>query len=367
VKIYDLLDVELLGSHVEARLVSETAHPTEPLVIYNYTQTCQYTGRWDDVTKRCRGLIVNSETQEVVARPFSKFFNLGEHHGGTPAAGPLNLQPPLRVYDKMDGSLGIAYRLPSTGALAWATRGSFFSEQAAWATEYWNERYDMCELDENFTWLAEIIYPQNRIVVDYGNYASLVLLSIIDTETGLHHETLELKAQWPVDHVDFFGEATDPETVDPNDRTGAEGYVILSGDGVTRVKVKADEYVRLHRLVTGVSSRTIWEMLSSGAPLEELYEKVPDEFSDWVNQTVDSLNNQFREIVETVTYDFIEVLHRTDHLTREQEVDRRQFAEVAKETQYPGLLFALLDNKDISARIWKMVKPEWTLPFRKDE
>ena len=34
------------------------------------------------------------------------------------------------------------------------------------------------------TYLFEIIYPENRIVVDYGDYKGLVLIDVIDNETG---------------------------------------------------------------------------------------------------------------------------------------------------------------------------------------
>ena len=49
-----------------------------------------------------------------------------------------------------------------------------------------------------------------------------------------------------------------------------------------RVKIKYAEYVRLHRLVTGLSARTVWEVLVAGGDLDALTEPLPDEFHAWV-------------------------------------------------------------------------------------
>jgi hypothetical protein len=39
--------------------------------------------------------------------------------------------------------------------------------------------------------------------------------------------------------------------------------------------------------------------------------------------------------------------------------DRKNFAHAAKQYQYPSLLFGLLDGKDVSPIIWKIIKPEF--------
>ena len=112
--------------YIDDGLVTERAHPDDPgLRIYNYTPNVQYGRVWDDVTLQCRGLILRGE--EVVARPFKKFFNLGELD-----SPPTS--PPRRISGKMDGSLGISYIAPD-GLWSLATRGSFASEQAIEGTK----------------------------------------------------------------------------------------------------------------------------------------------------------------------------------------------------------------------------------------
>ena len=58
------------------------------LVIFNYTVMCTYKRRWNWFERVSRGLILNTSTGEVVARPFDKFFNWGELEG-KPLGFPL--------------------------------------------------------------------------------------------------------------------------------------------------------------------------------------------------------------------------------------------------------------------------------------
>ena len=76
-KLADYLDADKLSEHINNRVINAQHHHYAPLRIYNYGQKAQFDGIWDDVTVKCRGLIVNESTGEVVARPFQKFFNLG--------------------------------------------------------------------------------------------------------------------------------------------------------------------------------------------------------------------------------------------------------------------------------------------------
>ncbi|MDO8483882.1 MAG: RNA ligase [Candidatus Limnocylindrales bacterium] len=188
-QLADLLDVRLLDSHLCEGLVSVRLHPTAPLRIFNYTAKCQYNRAWDDVTRQCRGLIVN-DGNVVVARPWPKFYNYGEHvptswsgearpaeraEGGGDALPHLDLDALVEVTDKLDGSLGILY--PSApGRWEIATRGSFESEQALRATKIWRDHYGFIMIDPSWTWLFEIVYPENRIVVDYAGMDDLVFL-----------------------------------------------------------------------------------------------------------------------------------------------------------------------------------------------
>jgi len=127
-------DKELLKEMVEKGYVSIQKHPTEDLFIHNYTKQAQYEWLWNDITKKCRGLIMNSRG-DVIANPFEKFFNLEELDA---KEQPIPNEP-FEVYEKVDGSLGILYWMRDIPMIA--TRGSFTSEQAQEGTKILLEKY----------------------------------------------------------------------------------------------------------------------------------------------------------------------------------------------------------------------------------
>src|SRR5690348_3368213 len=98
------LDLANLQRMIDERYISVQQHPRLDLYIYNYTQSAQYDGVWNNETLQCRGLIMDS-ANTIIARPFPKFFNLQE-------AIDKGEQLPAEefvVTEKMDGSLGILY------------------------------------------------------------------------------------------------------------------------------------------------------------------------------------------------------------------------------------------------------------------
>jgi RNA ligase len=186
----DALARALADGHVRAQ-----THPTAPLTIYNYTEHCAFASAWTEVTLTCRGLIVE-ETGRIVARPLKKFFNHNQ-----PGAPLVSLDEPVSVTDKADGSLGIIYDGPD--GLAVATRGSFASAQAVHATSVLRQRYAGWAPPDGLTVLAEIIYPENRIVLDYGGMDDLVLLGAVEIATGRSFGP-EAVPGWPGPIVESF-------------------------------------------------------------------------------------------------------------------------------------------------------------------
>jgi RNA ligase len=135
-RIGQMFDMELFDACVSEGHVNIQTHPIFPeLSIANYSQTAVWEGVWNEVTLACRGLIFNNTTDEIIARPFKKFFNLGQE-----GAAQFGMQDKLVAIDKMDGSLGILYK-NSYGHYEIATRGSFASEQAKMASKIYYLKY----------------------------------------------------------------------------------------------------------------------------------------------------------------------------------------------------------------------------------
>lgn len=356
----DLKELSLLA---DEGLLSTQQHPTDSLLIHNYTARCQYARAWTPTLLQCRGLITDREGN-VVARPFPKFFNLSEHDPPTVPNGfvppPINWQQGFTCTRKVDGSLGVLY--PSSDGPQIATRDSFKSEQAARANQML-AALDVDAVPVGVTVLFEIIYPENRIVVDYGGRECLVFLEAIETASGTF---LSLEAQQEIaeaigcEHVEHFPFMT-PEAIQQlsgMDRTNDEGIVVRFDDG-TRVKVKYAEYVRLHKLLTGINARSVWEILKDGRSVDELLDHVPDEFNQWVQGTVSDLQAAFSCHVATAERLFSEC-----NVPGEP---RKDFAAKAKlHGEYAPVLFKMLDARNFDDVIWNMVYPEPSPPFACD-
>jgi RNA ligase len=339
----DVLDPAELAIAVEKGLVRTQRHPTRPFMIYNYTEACQYTGAWTPVTLACRGLVVSADGR-IVARPYEKFFNHTETH-----APRLDPTAPVSVTDKADGSLGIIYH--DGDRLAVATRGSFTSDQALHATAILNSRYGGFAPPAGRTVLVEIIYPGNRIVVDYEGLDDLVLLGAVDIATGRTYGPAAVP-DWPGSVVESFGYATLAEALAAPARDGREGLVVHFTAADQRVKIKYADYVRLHRLVTGLTARTVWEVMADGGDLDELTASLPDEFHAWVRGVAVEL---------TATVDAraaeIEAAYASIVASLPDGWGRKEFAARAVRSEHKFALFLRLDGKDYRSALWQHARP----------
>lgn len=359
---------DILQAHVAVGNVTEKEHPAGNYRIYNYTPKVQYGRLWDEVTTVTRGLILDSDGT-IVARPFPKFFNWGEldEEKQDELYKRAAKGETVHVEAKFDGSLGILYPHPVTRDPQIATRGSFVSEQAQWANAWIAERHPTGSwpFPKSVTFLGEIIYPENRIVVDYGGWMGIVHLATIDNTTG---RNVKLGVYTHMPHGIFVPAPDDIAGLgatdildgvrERKDGEEAEGYVLRWALDDYRIKVKFEDYVRLHRLVTGTTARTIWEALVAGQDVDEILYHVPEEFEQWVIETTAGLKSQFERIVLGAYNEYFRI--------RPLAEDRKAFALEAVKWEHPDLLFMLLDGRDIAPAVWKRLRPKAERPFRSD-
>lgn len=343
VKLGDLLDEQELAKAIEDGFVRRQVHPVLPLVIFNYTERCQYERAWTDITRTCRGLIVRDGTNEVVARPWAKFFNYGEHPEGS-----LDLSAPAEVTDKMDGSLGIMYW--AGGGWAIATRGSFASDQAVHATALLRDRYPDFVPPDGMTVLFEIVFPANRIVVDYGGMDDLVLLGAVDIATG---EAVgpDWVSLWPGPLTETMSAATLAEALALMPRPGREGVVVRM-PGSVMIKLKQDEYVALHRLITGMNARVVWERIGEGETADQICAAIPEEFWPWVREVGSELIREKNRVIDEAAAGHDRILAALP-----EGWGRKEYAAAAVQSPLRAWLFNLLDGRDPSAGIWRTLKP----------
>jgi RNA ligase len=367
--------------------VVKNDHPSLPLSIYNYSRKTQYDGKWDDVTLQCRGVITDNATGKVLVRPFKKFFNYEELVGNKWKESQL---PPMSDYvyiqEKLDGSLGILFNYE--GEWIMATRGSFVSEQAIKGLEILKSKYNLDSWLKHYGYLVEIIYPENRIVVDYGKKERVVFLSVVMNESYEWGPFDDSEQHWTISRSIFKMNGVKKEDVvrteqhfnfsddlykslKEKNENNKEGFVIRFHPGNFRIKIKFEEYVRLHKIITQVSTYDIWEHLKNGKDISELLEKVPDEFDKWVKHTVKTLEYHKFALEERCgkSHDYFRYGKFNDV---EPEPTKKEFAEHVEKYTNPklhGLMFAIWDGnrKRIDEILWRLIKPEYSKPFWQKE
>ncbi|MBY0359813.1 MAG: T4 RnlA family RNA ligase [Candidatus Obscuribacterales bacterium] len=260
-------------------LVKPFFHPTKALVGLNYTPVAHNTLHrfpkgWTDALRLCRGIVFDRQAN-LVAFPFPKFFNYGEHEEtkGTLPEGPFE------AMDKADGHLAIIFSY--RGKVMATTRGSFVSPTAQVANKMLatkNRSHWQKVIGRQQTVLAEIIHPRTKVIVDYGRRRGFILLGCYDLNTyaDLDHAQLSILAQklkTPVaELVPFASIAELKAKVAEKDYKNREGFVVrfVQPDGsVLRVKFKYAGYLGImleekltygyvmNRLLDGSLERTL--------------------------------------------------------------------------------------------------------------
>lgn len=399
----NLFDLKDLRQAIEERAVNVQTHPVLPLNIYNYAKFVPYRRLWTPVTMQCRGLIAHQYSGEVLARPLPKFFNYGEV-----GAPDIRLTDPVSVTDKLDGVLGVLYPT-GNGEYAIATRGSFGSEFAVHANKVWKTKYaDRFRPEQGVTMLFEIIYKNARIVVDYGDADDLFLLGAVDIDTGVSRgpgETASASA-WPGPKAEEFHYRTLGEALAAEPRPGQEGLVVKHIASEHRLKIKQDEYKTLHRILTGVTARSLWEFLAvnacwdSARPregkttegfleanlhmdvrrireihaigpdwTETVFQDVPEEFHDWVADQVGKLANAAQAAYEQLLLAYMETVEKAnlgDGL--HERANRYEFVKAAQATSDNWLLLmSMLDGQVVDTWCWLQAYPEAERPFRTED
>jgi len=250
----------------------------------------------------------------------------------------------------MDGSLGVLYR--NRGVPQIATRGSMVSEQAMWASlQLLN--HNPSEIPDDLTLLFEIIYPDNRIVINYGQRESLVLLAARNRHTGEYlpffPDVYELAQKHGFDTPQVFtfdGLTAVIESCGAID-ANHEGYVIEFSDG-QRFKFKGDRYRELHKLISGLTFKNTLRAMANNT-VADFIGIIPDEFLDevrgWIAE-IEAIRDKMKsQAVEA--FDAAPKTSRKDFALWVQSV-------IVKDSQ--PYMYALLDGKPIESIIYKHIE-----------
>ena len=220
------------------------------LILFKYSQVDSDFSL--DIVKEARGLILERDTWRVVAYPFKKFFNFGEAY-----VDEIDWESAV-VETKEDGSLIKVYYYD--GEWRVGTNGTIFAENAELnAGPYKNFRQlfdaaaekcglDFSRLNRYYTYIFELCSEFNQVVCPQSE------MRLIHIGTRNNRTFQEVEADIGIPHPQRYALSSLEDCIamaKTFDFT-KEGFVVKDKN-YNRIKVKSEDYVRVHRLANNGS------------------------------------------------------------------------------------------------------------------
>ena len=296
------------------------------LELFNYSRLTTTEDHHTIFTMIARGLILCPSQKKVVCTPLPRFFNYGEVLW-------LPEREKFEVTSKMDGSCLFAWFWKNEWRTS--TRGSFASDQAIWARDWLEKHVETDELIPGQTYIFEVIYPENRIVVGY-DFEGLVLLTIFN-ESGyeIPYDNVKIIAKALAVRITECLEFSSIEEMLELAKTlssNEEGWVVRFECGY-RLKIKGDEYCRIHRIISNCTPLAVWDMLRVNGDVKSLADQLPEEFAKDLLDIEEILS-----VAEKTLLTQIEALHKQySHLS-----DKKlglELSEISQFSKLSGFLF----------------------------
>lgn len=290
--------------------------------------------KFHPIVKECRGLIL-SKNFDIMCRSFTRFFNLGEDD--TVVYDFNNWE----WMDKLDGSLINLYWDFLNNQWTWATRGTAYAEGYANDNSTFMDlifksipfEFEMDNLNKEYTYMLELTTPENRIVTKYNKY-SLTLLDCRHKLSGNYSPEELLQASQclriPIVKRQTFSSVEELRSkIDRLDKYD-EGFVGINKKTGVRIKVKNPEYLILHRLRgEGLNHKRCSTFVLGGD-----YKSYLKEFPEDENILLPYI--KFKEkLVKRIRF----VLEKCQNL------EKKEFALLVKDTPEAGILFAVRNGK----------------------
>ena len=328
-------------------------NPLKPkLAILNYTEQATFNHSWNEITRRCRGLVVEWRTKgkylPIVIESPQKFFNNIE-----PEAPDLTKWKFSQIYisEKLDGYY-ISVRNDSKYGLIVTSRGSF---------------------DNRYVEAAKKLLPANlpkdtdffcELCQDFEGDESIIVIK--------HHEPklvcwgVNKSVPTPQDKLGWEGsiawEVTEQQLKQYMNRE-VEGVVAFNKNTGERVKIKTQWYLDMHRIVSDCSFRKTLDIVCGGGKIRgeattvykdnsgETHElnltTIPEEhyesMCNWENQIIACRTN----VLLKATNDYYAYKDRSP---KEYALDSKTDKDIK------GIVFDMFKNKETNEKVWKIVK-----------
>jgi len=332
--------------YIKKGLITERSHPDdENLKIYNYSPKAQYNSLWDDITRLARGLILKDG--HIIAMPFRKFFNLNEVEETKEENLPSEI-PEITL--KIDGALGILYLAPD-GKLAVATRGSFISNEALWATDYLRKNYKLpLDIINKYTVMFEICSPVGKHIIKYPY--KLYLIGLRENVTGNllpYSEVIRKAKELNLDILPGFMVYSPLQDL-PVHLENIEGWVAMFPKNQLLVKIKTEKYRTLARYYQSITFNNILNLVVTNR-YDDIISNLPAELRAEAGKIKDEIMSKYDEI-------YNEALKYFEELPAGSRKTKALWIQKNVPPDLRAILFLMLSSKDISQIIFKRVKDE---------
>lgn len=335
------------------------------LAILNYGIDCDFA---DPVVQEARGIIINTETFEVVCWPFRKFGNYGEKY-----VDAIDWNT-ARVQEKIDGSIVKLWY--NQDHWQWSTNstidaadaqckgtGSSFMSLIRRAENV--KRIPFDELDKDKTYLFELVAPEQMIVIRY-DYPCLFHIGTRSNRTGQESNDeigIRKPAEYPLHSISEC--ITAAKALNPAEtEITHEGFVVVDANW-HRIKVKSPEYVYAHHVATQqvfTKKRILPMVRNNPDALEELIRLTPDSevyvrYYQW----------QYAELKKRLRI----AISKARAMYEELEHDRKAAAEYLKQEPLQLFCFKALGNHMTAEEILQALPDKaadrWIEEYREQE
>lgn len=293
------------------------------------------------LAKEFRGTVFDNETKQCICRPLPKFFNVGEKEETQPHLVDWDNAV---FYTKHDGSMLTPVLI--NNKVIWKTKNTFFSDVAVNAQKFYDANpFELGDITTH-TPIYEYVGPNNQIVLPYEK-EEFIFLGCREIETGLYFPS----AMQQVKDMTFDKVINLPEV---------EGFVIWDGNQL--VKAKTQWYMERHKISTefnvkaiinAVLNDTVDDMLGTIAQLGLMLRYY---------QVQDLRNKVVREkfMVEHDVDTFFALVPKD--ASRKDQAIYINSGVIPKE--YRGIMFSLLDGKDVTEAVNKIIFEVAYAPFK---
>ncbi|GAB6013143.1 hypothetical protein [Viscerimonas tarda] len=246
-------DIDVLNGYTVNSDICCEKHPEANLLLYGYYSNDNRSGiAWNNINVHCRGLILDINGN-VIEHPFVKFWMFKQYLSEKTILMNDNqiFRVPdcsFRILEKIDGTMVILYWINNNPYLA--TQRSFTNVRAKIATEILYEKYSdiFNKLNRNYTYVFEAVYPETKVLIDYGDMRDLFLIGMIDKDNGKLLPLDNIGFPLAHDYTSEYGHIKNFNSLMELNLPNKEGFVIQYDNG-DLIKIKFPWYLEAHRLL----------------------------------------------------------------------------------------------------------------------